>query len=79
MTPWQAKALVGAVPGLACVETVDSEKLATVLDRAWDAAAARRKLDVFVQVRDPPKYHRALPFIPLSLSVPQEATSPSSF
>jgi hypothetical protein len=45
----KAKALVEKVPGLACVETVDSEKLATKLDAAV-AAAGRPPLRVLVQV-----------------------------
>ena len=49
----KAKALCAAVPGLAAVETVDSAKLATLLDAAWApqaAAQAARRLDVYVQV-----------------------------
>ena len=42
------------MPNLYAVETVDSEKLASLLDSAWAAANAaaqpRRRLDVFVQV-----------------------------
>jgi PLP dependent protein len=50
----QAKSLCAGVPNLYAVETVDSEKLATLLDNAWAAAGAAaqppRRLDVFVQV-----------------------------
>ena len=49
----KAKALCAAVPGLVAVETVDSAKLATLLDAAWApqaAAQAARRLDVYVQV-----------------------------
>ena len=51
----KAKALLTAVPNLTCVETVDSVKLATLLNKAWEAAApaSRPRLDVFVQVRRP--------------------------
>lgn len=46
----KAKALVTAVPNLSCVETVDTQKLANLLNKAWDVEVAKRKLDVFVQV-----------------------------
>jgi uncharacterized pyridoxal phosphate-containing UPF0001 family protein len=49
----KAKALCAGVPGLTAVETVDSAKLATLLDAAWApqaAAQAARRLEVFVQV-----------------------------
>lgn len=49
----KAKALCAAVPGLTAVETVDSAKLATLLNAAWApqaAAQAARRLDVYVQV-----------------------------
>lgn len=45
----KAKQLVHRVPGLSCVETVDSEKLATVLDRSC-AELGRPPLRVFLQV-----------------------------
>ena len=49
----KAKALCAGTPGLVAVETVDSTKLATLLDSAWApqaAAQGARRLDVFVQV-----------------------------
>jgi len=50
----QAKALCAGVRNLAAVETVDSSKLASLLDAGWAAAAAPaaplRRLDVYVQV-----------------------------
>jgi len=49
----KAKALCAGVPNLAAVETVDSAKLATLLDAAWAplcAAQGGRRLDVYVQV-----------------------------
>ena len=49
----KAKALCAGVPGLAAVETVDSAKLATLLNTAWAPQAAEqasRRLDVYVQV-----------------------------
>lgn len=49
----KAKALCAGAPNLVAVETVDSVKLATLLDAAWapqSAAQAARRLDVFVQV-----------------------------
>ena len=49
----KAKALCAGVRNLAAVETVDSAKLATLLDAAWApqaAAQGARRLDVFVQV-----------------------------
>jgi hypothetical protein len=49
----KAKALCTGTPGLVAVETVDSTKLATLLDSAWApqaAAQGARRLDVFVQV-----------------------------
>jgi len=48
----KAKALCSGVPGLHAVETVDSAKLANLLNTAWAAtpSAASRRLDVFVQV-----------------------------
>jgi pyridoxal phosphate enzyme (YggS family) len=45
----KAKALVENVPSLSCVESVDSEKLASRLNSAVEAAG-RGHLDVFVQV-----------------------------
>lgn len=41
--------LIG-VPGLYAVETVDSEKLATVLDKAWSKSDKKELLNVMVQV-----------------------------
>ena len=48
----KARALCAGVPSLAAVETVDSSKLASLLNVAWGAtpSAATRRLDVFVQV-----------------------------
>ena len=49
----KAKALCAGVPGLVAVETVDSAKLATLLNTAWAPQAAAqesRRLDVYVQV-----------------------------
>ena len=49
----KAKALCAGVPGLVAVETVDSVKLATLLNTAWAPQAAAqesRRLDVYVQV-----------------------------
>jgi len=43
-------ALVKGVPTLACLETIDSEKLARNLDKAWGAAYPDRRLRVMVQV-----------------------------
>lgn len=42
--------LVKGCPGLACLETIDSEKLARTLDKAWSASYPERKLRVMVQV-----------------------------
>ena len=39
-----------AVPHLWCVETVDSERLATSLDSSWKKRDSKEKLKVFVQV-----------------------------
>lgn len=46
----KAKKLVTAVPNLACVETVDTVKLAKMLDKACAAAERAEPLRVFVQV-----------------------------
>jgi len=48
----QAKALCHGVPNLEAVETVDSAKLATLLNAAWASLdpPPGRRLDVFVQV-----------------------------
>jgi pyridoxal phosphate enzyme (YggS family) len=46
----KAKALVGGVPGLWAVESVDSVKLADLLNKAAAAAGRRERLRVFVQV-----------------------------
>lgn len=42
--------LVKGCPGLACLETIDSEKLARALDKAWRSAYPERPLGVMVQV-----------------------------
>jgi hypothetical protein len=49
----KAKPLCAGVPNLVAVETVDSAKLATLLNTAWAphaAAQGARRLDVYVQV-----------------------------
>ncbi len=48
----KAKALCAGVPSLQAVETLDSVKLANLLNTAWGASpsSAARKLDVYVQV-----------------------------
>lgn len=46
----KAKSLVQKVPGLTCVETVDSVKLARKLDAACDAAGRTTPLDVMLQI-----------------------------
>ncbi|BAT87488.1 hypothetical protein LR48_Vigan09g205200 [Vigna angularis] len=45
----KVKPLIAGVPNLACVETVDDEKIANLLDRAV-ATVGRKPLKVFVQV-----------------------------
>ncbi|KAK7332353.1 hypothetical protein VNO80_29104 [Phaseolus coccineus] len=45
----KVKPLIAGVPNLACVETVDDEKIANLLDRAV-ANVGRKPLKVFVQV-----------------------------
>jgi len=42
--------LVKGCPRLACLETIDSEKLARAVDKAWKAAYPERKLRVMIQV-----------------------------
>jgi len=42
--------LVKGCPSLACLETIDSEKLARTVDKAWLAAGYGRQLRVMVQV-----------------------------
>eukprot|EP00930_Biecheleria_cincta_P007874 TRINITY_DN109168_c0_g1_i1.p1 TRINITY_DN109168_c0_g1~~TRINITY_DN109168_c0_g1_i1.p1 ORF type:complete len:244 (+),score=52.81 TRINITY_DN109168_c0_g1_i1:225-956(+) len=42
--------LVKACPNLACLETIDSEKLARAVDKAWQAAYPERPLRVMIQV-----------------------------
>ncbi|CAK9050538.1 unnamed protein product [Durusdinium trenchii] len=42
--------LVKGCPGLTCLETIDSEKLARTVDKAWKAAYPERPLGVMVQV-----------------------------
>ena len=48
----KAKALCSGAPSLVAVETVDSPKLANLLNTAWAGTAhgAQRRLDVYVQV-----------------------------
>lgn len=48
----KAKALCNGTPSLVAVETVDSSKLANLLNTAWAGTpqGAQRRLDVFVQV-----------------------------
>ena len=58
----QAKALVAGVPGLRCVETVDSEKLASLLDKAWQARRA--------PLRPPPLRHLPSPRAAGSVRLP---------
>ncbi|RZB89993.1 Pyridoxal phosphate homeostasis protein, partial [Glycine soja] len=45
----KVKPLIAAVPNLACVQTVDDEKIANLLDRAVENVG-RKSLKVFVQV-----------------------------
>jgi len=42
--------LVKGCPGLVCLETIDSEKLARAVDKAWKAQYPDRRLRVMVQV-----------------------------
>lgn len=42
--------LIKGCPTLACLETIDSEKLARTVDKAWVAGGSERKLRVMVQV-----------------------------
>eukprot|EP00931_Biecheleriopsis_adriatica_P087767 TRINITY_DN62194_c0_g1_i1.p1 TRINITY_DN62194_c0_g1~~TRINITY_DN62194_c0_g1_i1.p1 ORF type:complete len:266 (-),score=67.43 TRINITY_DN62194_c0_g1_i1:44-772(-) len=42
--------LVKGCPGLSCLETISSEKLARAVDKAWQAAYPERPLRVMVQV-----------------------------
>merc|ERR1719188_253842 len=42
--------LLKGCPTLACLETLDSEKLARAVDKAWLATGSERKLRVMVQV-----------------------------
>jgi len=47
----KVSALIKGCPNLACLETIDSEKLARAVDKAWLAAYGKeRKLRVMVQV-----------------------------
>ncbi|KAK3265329.1 hypothetical protein CYMTET_25979 [Cymbomonas tetramitiformis] len=46
----KAKAIVKSIPNLQAVETVDSVKLANLLDKAVTEAEWQRKLNIFVQV-----------------------------
>jgi hypothetical protein len=46
----KAKILVNGCPSLDCVETIDSEKLAKMVNKAWVATNRERKLRVMVQV-----------------------------
>eukprot|EP00927_Polykrikos_kofoidii_P082769 TRINITY_DN8313_c0_g1_i2.p1 TRINITY_DN8313_c0_g1~~TRINITY_DN8313_c0_g1_i2.p1 ORF type:complete len:287 (-),score=44.69 TRINITY_DN8313_c0_g1_i2:103-963(-) len=43
-------ALIKGCPSLACLETIDSAKLARAVDKAWLAAGSARRLKVMVQV-----------------------------
>lgn len=42
--------LINGCPSIACVETIDSEKLARALNKAWSKTGTERKLRVMVQV-----------------------------
>merc|ERR1712194_931028 len=46
----KAKVLAGLGHSIACIETVDSEKLAKTLNKAWQAANLGKRLNVMVQV-----------------------------
>merc|ERR1712060_478296 len=42
--------LLKGCPSLACLETVDSEKLARAVEKAWAALETERKLPIMIQV-----------------------------
>lgn len=46
----KVNALVKGCPALSCIETIDSEKLARAVNRAWSGTVQGRKLRVMVQI-----------------------------